>query len=170
MPQIELGGLSWFLFDGSLKPGTDLFICSHGGWDGQSWTKVPDNGTMYFWNYNGKTITDDVCNQIMKGRNTLNPPRQGHDPRSTAGPGTSVWNYELTEFPGDWHGATSSVSEANINLALRYDCVMIKAGVTMWLADVFEAIHQYSRYHLMACRVSDAYGYWEKPSMDVRRL
>jgi hypothetical protein len=174
MPSIEIGeGLRWFLFNQNLAPGTDLFICSHGGWDGGSWTKVPGNSTMYFWNYNGKTITADVCNQIMQGNNTLNTARgrQGYDPRSIGSGGSSVWDYMLDEFPGDWHGATASVSEANLlPNPLRYDCVMIKPGVTLRLADVLDQIQGYSRYHLMACRVSEQYGYWERPSMDVRKV
>ena len=132
----------------------DLFICTHGGWDGKTMCVVPSpRGQLYFWGYHGDTITGQVCCQIMSARHN-------HKVKSIAGSGALVWNYSLTEYRDDWSGATTAVTEAfNRSYSNRYDCVMVddkmKQGRTIFLSDVFAAFPDYPRYHLMACRVED---------------
>lgn len=173
MPLIPLGSeLAWFVYSPELRPGISLFICAHGGWDGHTYTAVPDRARMFFWNYHGKSITDDVCYQIMKGNNTRNIGLngKGYDPRSIAGPGAPIWDYDLTEFPGDWDGAIQAVTEANkrpIKESQSYDCVMIQAGPGVKLSRVFDRIPGYREYHLMACRVEPAH---EGGKLDVRKV
>jgi len=131
------------------RPGTDLYICSHGGWDKKSLTQVPLNSMMVFWGPKDQVISAQRCYQIMKGLDT--------DVNSIAGGQATVWDYTITEFPGDWTGAIESVEEAKETKGVNWDCVMINDqlanGATLKLSDVFFAYPGYTKYHFMACRV-----------------
>ncbi len=132
---------------------TDLFICTHGGIAEQFRTPVPPRGQLYFWGSHGDTITANQCCQIMSATHS-------HKVKSIAGPGSLVWDYELSEFPGDWAGATMAVTDAfKLDYKNRYDCVMVndhaRLNSIVRLSDVFAAFPGYPRYHFMACRVED---------------
>lgn len=130
--------------------GSDLFICSHGGWNGAR-TDIEDC-QFYFYGSHDKPITAGECYTIMKSD-------QRNKACSICG-GGSLWDYVLTEFPGDWDTAIESVTEARSEHNLRYDCCMVsdarRNGEEIRVSHVLAAFSGYDRYHLMACRVEMA--------------
>ncbi len=148
----------WKTDDGGTQ-GTDLFICSHGGWDGKRFAKCPAGSEVGFWNYHGQTITAKKCYEIMRVALDAN-----HKRTSICGSGSPVWDYSLSEFPGDWSKAVEEITVAHRNSGLAYDLVVIddqarvlsvnnaNQTVPVYLSDVIAAFPGYARYHLMACR------------------
>lgn len=137
--------------------GTDLFICSHGGYDEtDAMFDLPEYGTgkpkMYFYGNHGKSITEGVCNGIIASEN---PAKKA---TSIVGPGSSCWNYTLIEYPRDWfEAATGSAVQAMEKFDVLHDCLLIKGssdevklqGIVNTLAK--KGI-KYINYHYMSCR------------------
>jgi hypothetical protein len=155
MGMIDYGGpkqclVRWKSNDDQTQ-GTDLFICSHGGWDKKSTTKVPAGAEYLFYGAKDDTITSGECLNIMKSGNARN------QAQSMAGPDATVWDYTISEFKSDWEQATAACKEAKEKHGVQYDVVMVKdkwAGKkTIRVSDIFEAFPGYQRYHHMACRV-----------------
>ena len=137
--------------------GTDLFICSHGGYDEtDAMFNIPDYGAgkpnMYFYGAHGKSITEGTCNKIIASE----------DPSSKStsiiGAGSSCWNYTLSEYPRDWFdAATASAVKAKDDFNVLHDCLLIKGSSgNVKLKDIIDTLAKkgikYINFHFMACR------------------
>jgi hypothetical protein len=132
--------------------GRVLFICSHGGWDGRTMTRLPQGAQMWFYGSSQQpnaTITAGRCYEIMRSG-------EGISPMSIAGGTAQVWDYTMSEFPADWQGAIEAVEDAKSNGTGANDCVMVRDGVApspVRLSTVLTAFPGYHAYAWMACRV-----------------
>jgi hypothetical protein len=136
---------------------TDVFICSHGGYDNSNGNlTLPNYNTgkpnMFFYGAHGTSITEGTCNTIIA---SANPPGAA---KSIAGPGSPCWNYILAEYKRDWfNGATASAVQAQKSYGVLHDILMIKgsSGI-ITLKDVLSTLAsnnvKYLNYHYMACR------------------
>lgn len=137
--------------------GTDIFICSHGGYDDSDGSfDLADYGSgkpnLYFYGAHGESISESLCNSIIASETPSSAAK------SIMGPGSSCWNYMLAEYKKDWfEAATRSAKQAHDNYQVLHDCLLIKgsSGI-VYLKEVVNVLRdegiKYLNFHFMACR------------------
>ena len=137
--------------------GTDVFICSHGGYDTNDGSfDLGDYGTgkpnLYFYGAHETSISEGLCNSIIASQDPT------ESAKSIMGPGSACWNYMLEEYPDDWfNAATRHAKQAYDDYQVYHDCLLVKgsSGI-IYLKEVVNVLIdenvKYLNFHFMACR------------------
>ena len=165
------GNITFYRAD--YQPGNEVMLYAHGAF-ATGWKKrhvlVPKNMSVYFYVPHGVPSSDGAISPVVRGvaaeqngmTQMANAAGQMEDwllwgkgsVTSIAGPGTSIWDYELSHNDK----AARFIAEMRAVTNNR-DLVLVNKGATMHLSDLFVALGKsgtkYDKLHYLPCRSPD---------------